>query len=226
MAQNVVEEYWSGVLNRLQAEVESFNQIIAHLGEKGRENELSLARVLERLIPTRYAVGSGLLIDADGHSSRQLDIIIYDQADEPAIFGQTTQVLYPVENVRACIEVKTTANKTEIQDAGKKCKSVRSLKSRTNRWPVIALAAYSASQMAETLATHLLELDASSERPEIACVIELGFLAAPARLLATSEGDGSDAYVAGITPLQVVEDGTRSKGKYVPVPDSHAMPTS
>src|SRR5690606_22020378 len=96
---------------RLQAEVEGFNNIIEHQGEKGRENELSLSRMIERLAPTRYGVGTGLAFDSGGTQSRQTDVVIYDAIDEPAIFAQTNQVLFPIENVRAFVEVKTTMNK-------------------------------------------------------------------------------------------------------------------
>src|SRR5437879_9254003 len=98
---SIVEQYWTGVLRRLQAEVENFNRLIEHQGEKGRENESSLARILERLVPTRYGIGSGLLFDAGGKQSRQMDIVVHEQGDEPALLAQTNQVLFPVANVRA-----------------------------------------------------------------------------------------------------------------------------
>jgi hypothetical protein len=95
----VVEDYWSGVLRRLQTEVDVFNQLVNHLPTRGTENELSFIRLLGGLVPRRYGIGTGLLIDAHDKSSNQTDIVIYDQADEPAILAQTSQVLFPIENV-------------------------------------------------------------------------------------------------------------------------------
>lgn len=102
---NVVEQYWTGVLDRLRAEVDVLGTLIDHAGERGRENEIALSRILERFLPSRYGLGTGLLVDAEGGYSRQADLVIYDK-DQPALLGQTTPLLFPVETVYACIEVK------------------------------------------------------------------------------------------------------------------------
>ena len=112
---NHVGPYWRGVTQRLQAEVEQMNQLIDHQGAKGTENELSLARLVENLIPTRFGVGSGLLVDANGRSSKQMDLVVYERGTQPGIFAQTNEVLFPVENVRLCIEVKTRLTQAALE---------------------------------------------------------------------------------------------------------------
>lgn len=63
---SIVETYWSGVSRRLQEEVDTFNRLIGHAGEQGRENEQSLVSLMERLLPRSLGVGTGVVIDADG----------------------------------------------------------------------------------------------------------------------------------------------------------------
>jgi hypothetical protein len=80
---------------------------------------VALSRLLGALIPQRLGLGTGMLIDSTDHYSRQIDVIVYDQADEPAILAQTTQILYPIENVLACIEVKTTLYSDTVDECVK-----------------------------------------------------------------------------------------------------------
>jgi hypothetical protein len=68
-----------------------------------------------------------MLIDSKDNYSRQIDLIVYDRADEPAILAQTTQVLYPIENVYACIEVKTTLYARTVEGCAKNKKAVLEL---------------------------------------------------------------------------------------------------
>src|SRR3569833_1360985 len=155
----MVEEYWSGVLRRMQAEVEVFNELIAHAGEKGRANELTLSQVISRLVPQRYAVGSGILNDSHDNHSSQTDIVIYNQGDEPAVLAQSTQVLFPVENVRLCIEVKTSVGKEEIYDASAKRRTGDNLRPATGRFPAYALVGFTGELGVDKAADHLTEID-------------------------------------------------------------------
>jgi Domain of unknown function (DUF6602) len=198
----IVEEYWSGVLNRLQSEVDVFNELITHAGERGRENELSFARILASLIPRRYGVGSGLLIDSEDHYSKQTDIVIYNQADEPAILAQTSQIIYPVECTRACLEVKTRLGSEEIKDAGKKRASVFDLLSRVNSTPLYGLIAYKSTVHSEALVGALRALP-PEEKPDLVCVLGLGFMAGYRSVLdPTYNRGGDDPYLYGNALLQ------------------------
>jgi hypothetical protein len=214
--QSVVEQYWSGVLRRLQAEVDSFNKLIKHQGERGRENELALARILEQLVPGRFGVGSGLLIDSSNQYSKQTDIVIFNQADEPALLAQTNQVLFPVENVRVAIEIKTSIVKREIVDAGEKAASIRALDDGGYATPVVALVAYESGLELETVAKHLYGL---ADRLDLVCVLELGLVAGRADLLDVT-CDDEDGYIVAVTPLQATDDsGARIVGTRYPVPN-------
>lgn len=221
MSMAILEEYWSGVLRRLEAEVDTFNRLIDHQGEMGRENELSLARILERLVPPKYGIGSGLLIDSQGNYSKQIDIVVYDNSEEPALMAQTNQVLFPVENVRLCIEVKTTADKAEVEDAGAKMASVRDLDSR-NRHPYFALVGYRASTTARTIAAHLRSGDLA-ERIDFACILQLGVFASKAKL-APAVVDDEEDHVVGVTLLHDRQGRERIPGTFVTPPENDHSP--
>jgi hypothetical protein len=169
--------YWNGVMQRLQAEVEQMNQLIAHQGAKGTENELSLARLVENMIPTRFGVGSGLLVDSNGISSKQMDLVVYERGNEPALFAQTNQVLFPVENVRLCIEVKTTLTKSALEDGREKNASIKKLYSSTGAHPPLALLGYGADISATTIANHLdVDTNAYGPRPDMTTSVMLALL--------------------------------------------------
>jgi hypothetical protein len=206
----VVEEYWEGVLKRLQAEVDVFSRLVAHQGERGRENELAFARLLEALVPQRYGVGSGLLIDSQDQYSKQMDIVVYDAADEPTVLAQATQLLFPVEQVRACLEVKTTLTSREIRDCGAKRKSISALTSTGRVPPVFVVLAYAADTSPSAVAKNFSLLPAG-ERPDLVCVLDPGLLLGTKKLL----GYKGSTFAAGLTLLhQRDEVGARVPGVY------------
>jgi len=207
----IIEEYWRGVLQRLEAEVAVFAKLVTHQGERGRENEAALARVLEAFVPRRYGIGSGLLIDTEGRYSRQTDLVVFEQSDEPAILAQTTQLLFPVENALAAIEVKTTLRNDDIEDCHTKQLSVRQLVPRREHsdgtsHPLFVVLAYTAAASPQTVATTFAEGSADG-LPDLVCVLSQGLLIGRAGVLAGADEalnaglallrDGSDNYVTG-----------------------------
>jgi hypothetical protein len=205
----IVEEYWDGVVRRLQAEVDIFNRLIGHAGEQGRENELSLARLLENLVPRRLGIGSGIVIDSTGQRSQQTDIVIYDLADQPTVMAQTNQVIFPVEVVYAVVEVKTVLRAADLVDFASKKRSMDKLTSQFSTGPESLLLSYEAWAKPITVAEHIYDMD-SSTRPDGLCVINPGILAGtPAGL---SDGTG---FRVGLAPLHERDgEGSRIIGNW------------
>lgn len=197
---SVVRSYWASALRRLQAEVDGFAKLVAHAGEQGRENELALARVLGSLIPARFGTGSGLLIDADDHQSGQVDVVIFEQAMEAALFAQTTQLLYPVEAAYATIEVKTTLTAEDVVEFGEKSDKLRALRARRKHaddapLPLSCLFAYSSWALPATVVSHIDKLPAE-RRPDLACVVDQGLLYGRREVL---DRESDSEFVAGVT---------------------------
>ncbi|MFF9341627.1 DUF6602 domain-containing protein [Streptomyces sp. NPDC014773] len=208
----VVEEYWSGVARRLQEEVDTFNKLIGHAGEQGRENELSLVRLITNLLPSTVGVGSGMVIDSHGKYSKQMDIIIYDVSSQPSVMAQTNQVIFPVECVLLAIEVKTTLTEGELKDCVAKKKSLEALATANGKEsPSLVVMAYHAENTTPTVTKHILEYG-EKERPELLCVVEPGILAGSRQLLYRN---GSKGFVVGVAGLhQLDAAGQRISGEF------------
>jgi hypothetical protein len=208
----VVEEYWSGVARRLQEEVDTFNKLIGHAGEQGRENELSLVRLIENLLPSTVGVGSGMVIDSHGKYSKQMDILIYDVSSQPSVMAQTNQVIFPVECVLMAIEVKTTLTEDELKDCVAKKKSLTALTPGNKKEsPRLAVMAYHADGMAPTVTKNILA-HPEADRPELICVVEPGIIAGSKKLVYRDDGAGFAVGVAGLHELDSA--GQRISGEF------------
>lgn len=89
---------------------------------------------LRNYLPNRYSVDKAIVIDHEGSTSHQIDIVIYDNWFTPFVFSQNGFHYIPAEGVYAIFEVKPDIKglaedgKTYIQYAGEKIESVRILK--------------------------------------------------------------------------------------------------
>lgn len=212
---DALERYWSGVLQRLRADADVFSGLIEHYGERGRANELALARIFEAFLPSRWDVGTGIVIDATGTQSRQTDIVIFDQSEEPAFFAQTTHLLHPVETVVAAVEVKTTLTKDDLAtDFPQKWDAIAELSSSNGRRPLQALIAYDCEVSPSTLAS---ELTARGENraPDLVCVLSRCIVGGSAEALghdryrvgACLKRNESNLYVMATDNNAIVQDG-------------------
>lgn len=212
----LVERYWRGVVQRLQAEVDVFASIVEHRGEQGRENEQALARMLTSLVPQRFGLGTGLVIDRSNRFSRQTDVVLFDLIDEPRVFAQATQIMFPVEAVLACIEVKTKLSGDELNDCFTKKQSLLRLApgrpyidGRTH--PLFVVFAYSTTLAPASIQKRILDAP-PADRPDLLCVVNCGLLAGPGSAFGRTD-DG--AYRAGLTLLL---DPQSTDIRYVPRP--------
>lgn len=200
---SVLEQYWSGVLQRLRAEVDVFAQLVRHMGERGRSNELALARLLEGFVPERVGVGSGVLIDSTDQQSQQTDVILFDQGSQPAVMAQTTQILFPIEVVLACVEVKTSLGSDAVQDCLAKAGSLKELEpvAEFPGIPPFAVLAYNAGLSPEGFVGSFGR--EPENRPDLLCVLENGLIAGAPGVLS----DEQDGWQAGLCLAQVEKEG-------------------
>ncbi len=80
---------------------------VAHDGEKGAFREFFVAQLIRPLLPHQFAVGSGVVVAANGAQSRQTDVLIFDQRRLPPILLAGDRGLFPIDSVLAAIEVKS-----------------------------------------------------------------------------------------------------------------------
>jgi len=200
-----VEDYWTGVASQLQVEAEVFSRLVGHNGEMGRANELALVQLVSRLLPARYGVGTGVVIDSFGGRSKQSDVIVYEANDQPQLLAQSTQLLFPVETVRLVIEVKTTVTSEAVVDAGQKASALRNLRTVSGGAPAFALFGYQSSGAPAARAQEVNELS-DTERPDFSCILIPG--------LASSLEGRRDL---GMVPLhQTNQAGHRVSNEWIP----------
>ena len=111
----------------LNLQLKLSSESITHDGVMGSVNEKHFIEVLRKYLPNRYAIDSAIVIDSNGKTSEQIDIVIYDPQYTPTLLDQHDHRFIPAEAVYAVFEVKPTINKRYLEYAGDKAKSVRIL---------------------------------------------------------------------------------------------------
>lgn len=111
----------------LAANLEFAERSITHDGKRGDVAENHFLDALQRYLPRRYSAGSAIVIDSLGHTSDQIDIVVYDQQFTPVLLDQRQHKYVPAEAVYAVLEVKPTINRDYLRYAGSKAASVRRL---------------------------------------------------------------------------------------------------
>ena len=87
---------------------------------------------LEQILPRGIAVGQGFVIDSEGGTSQQTDVILYEKDICPAfsVNGTPETTYYPCEGVIAVGEVKSTIDRGTLRDSFEKIASVKKLQRR------------------------------------------------------------------------------------------------
>lgn len=104
---------------------------ITHDGLMGEVNEQYFIKILRKYLPMRYAIDRGIVIDSNGATSDQIDIVIFDHQYTPTLLDQNAHRFIPAEAVYCVLEVKPTVNKAYLEYAANKAKSVRELERTT-----------------------------------------------------------------------------------------------
>jgi hypothetical protein len=81
---------------------------------------------LEDFIPKRYSVGRGILFDDFGHTSKEADVVIWDDQNFPRL-NEGGHTLFFVNSVRCAIGVKTKWSTARWAETLAESKSVRDL---------------------------------------------------------------------------------------------------
>jgi hypothetical protein len=111
----------------LQRKLELSAKSITHNGVMGEVNEQHFIDVLRKYLPKRYSVTQGIVIDCNGATSDQIDIVIFDPQYTPTLLDQQSHRFIPSEAVYGVLEVKPSLNKGYLDYAGEKAASVRRL---------------------------------------------------------------------------------------------------
>lgn len=127
MTQHTITELYQSAARKLKNDFDEAKKSIPHEGLKGQKGEDLLKEFLERRLPKRFGVSSGFIIDDKNSLSKQTDVILYDAENSPIIQPEENAIILHADNVAAIIEVKSTLDKSEIEDAARKISSVKKL---------------------------------------------------------------------------------------------------
>lgn len=174
-ASTKIQDLFREAGRQLRAEFQAIKGTNPLPGERGGEAEDIVRRFLNDHLPKRFAADTGLVVDDEGGVSLQCDVIVYDASNSPVYRRGPRVLILPSDNVAAVLEVKSTLNKAELEDAAKKIASVKRLK----RSPVTnvdqpatfgslimtrtmgVVFAYDAATSLETLGENLSEINGS-----------------------------------------------------------------
>jgi hypothetical protein len=121
-----------GLFAAIQTQMEASQRLqrehSLHKGETGEASEALWVDLLREYLPKRYAIDSGIVVDSEGKASQQQDLIVFDRQYSPFVLHHGGLSYVPAESVYAVFEVKQDLNKTHLEYAANKARSVRSLK--------------------------------------------------------------------------------------------------
>lgn len=87
---------------------------LLHSGEYGMYKERSLNELIHFIVPFKYEITDGYIINSFDETSTQCDLILFDKINTPLIqFGNRFQFI-PAESVGAIGEVKSTLTKKDL----------------------------------------------------------------------------------------------------------------
>jgi hypothetical protein len=112
---------------RLSASLGASQTALTHPGAKGEASESNWLDMLHSHLPHRYRADKASVIDSNGNTSDQIDVVIYDRQYTALLYNHDGQLYIPAESVYAVFEVKQNLDKEHIEYAGCKAASVRKL---------------------------------------------------------------------------------------------------
>ena len=116
---------------KMVGEFSAIREALDHGGALGDETELAWRDFIRRVLPTRYQVCDGFVVDAQGLRSDQIDIIVFDRHYSPPLFQAGNVQYVPAEAVYSVFEVKQRIDKKTLRQACAKVSSVRRLRRTT-----------------------------------------------------------------------------------------------
>ena len=126
-----VDAHISGIGERL---VQAFDNARAATSPTavGDAMEHPVRTQLEQILPRGIGVGSGFVIDSNGATSQQTDVILYERDICPVLSINDTPgtSYYPCEGVIAVGQVKSVLNRQFLKDEFRKIASVKRLQRR------------------------------------------------------------------------------------------------
>lgn len=98
---------------------------IGHAGLTGRAREVFVQQMLRPVLPPYAEFGSGKIVDSQGHTSAETDVIIYSRQTLPPLLFESGFGVYPAEACVYAIEVKSRLTAGELASTIEKFQRLR-----------------------------------------------------------------------------------------------------
>jgi hypothetical protein len=193
-----LESIFNDVSDQMRRDFTKAQKALSHAGLKGSANEESVKQFLRQYLPRTLDISSGMIVDAQGGQSKQLDIILNDAANTPIFYQSADTRVIPAECTYAVIEVKAFLDKSELEKAYQNMKSVKSLSKTAyfesggiiksthnlygkewNHWPILDFVFAYDSPGIESVLANLNTFQGNDEthnRIDCICVLDKGII--------------------------------------------------
>lgn len=111
---------------------------LEHKLTKGQIRELFLQGMLRHFLPEYLGVGTGIIINTQGHQSKQTDIVIYDGRILPPLLVAGDPNIFPIEAVVGAVEVKSQLTLPELRKSEEAARHLFDVVFQENIWLNIA----------------------------------------------------------------------------------------
>jgi len=129
--------------------------LLAHGGTAGTAREGIVHGLLKRLLPERYGLVTGVLIDVLGNQSPQLDAVVIDRSVIPPVMLSGNEATIPVEAGVMAIEVKTTVDRACLDQLRRQAEAMDGM--------------YTQLEGSQSLPLSLFGLDSRLKKEEVKC---------------------------------------------------------
>lgn len=177
------------IAKKLKIDFDGVTKQIEHNGVKGTAREDLLKKYLRDLLPKKYSISSGIIIDFNQNQSKQQDFIIHDAFNCPSFFKTDSNTILPIESVYATIEIKSSLNYDTLKQSVENVESVRKLQKLPNKniisneyneqYPLGFVFAYSSEYSLEQIQKRLFELNKKVDgryQISIICILDKGLI--------------------------------------------------
>jgi hypothetical protein len=128
---NPIQKIVSSRLSSLMGQYESV-EAISHMATRGQLREGFLIDFFKAVIPQRLSINSGIVCDASGTTTTQLDFIVTDESFLPSMGFEGRIAVVPVESALMTAEIKTTLTTSALEQVKIQNNSIAALRF-TNR---------------------------------------------------------------------------------------------
>lgn len=92
---------------------------LPHYGERGRNDEQRMTKLLKQVLPRRFSLGTGFVLSShiDLPASPQIDIVIHDEMYNSPLFRELAANIFPIEAVYGTVEVKADLSLDRLREA-------------------------------------------------------------------------------------------------------------